>query len=445
MISDLLHMLERGITVMRMNSRLMMVGILVFVFPLLFVWITQSFFNTAYDNINTVEKARVGLLHDSLAHIIANSTELDELLPSLLATIADENPDISKIRVSEANNEGTFITYALNGTVVGTYEESDQLYRTLPLASAQDSFIFETTINGERTWQVFRLIERDTTDLYLFTEHKFGLIDSVMMARQQQSYIALAAIFVFLIALAYWLNSQSDWERDHRKLQRQLHERDMFSNMIAHEFRSPLTAIKGYASFLEESPSLKKEEVRFANNIRVSAERLVVLVSDFLEVARLQSGKMDIEKKSIDMREILSRVRDDLQIMAQKKDLQLVYEEPVQPLPMETDPTRMTQVLTNLVSNAIKYTESGAVELVCTQNGGVTSIKIKDTGMGISAEDQKKLFAPFTRVGGVDQTTTTGTGLGMWITQQLVDLLGGKIGVESIEGIGTHVVVQFRS
>lgn len=438
-------MLERGITVMRMNSRLMMVGILVFVFPLLFVWITQSFFNTAYDNINTAEKTRVGLLHDTLAHVIGNSSELESILPPLLAKLAQENPDITKIRVSEVETDGTLIRFALDTDLVGTYEESDQLYRTLPLSSAQNSFIFETNIDGERTWQVFRYVERDSGDLYLLTEHRFGLIDSVMLARKQQSYIGLAAIFVFLIALAYWLNSQSDWERNHRKLKQQLHERDLFSNMIAHEFRSPLTAIKGYASFLEESQNLEKDELRFASNIRISAERLVVLVNDFLEVARLQSGKMSIEKQGVDMREIISRVRDDLQVMAEKKGLQLVYEEPVQNIPMNTDPARMTQVLTNLVSNAIKYTDSGAVELECTQYGGETFIKIKDTGMGISAEDQKKLFAPFTRVGGVDQTSTTGTGLGMWITQQLVDLLGGKIGVESIKGVGTHVVVQFRN
>jgi signal transduction histidine kinase len=101
------------------------------------------------------------------------------------------------------------------------------------------------------------------------------------------------------------------------------------------------------------------------------------------------------------------------------------------------------QILTNVVSNSLKYTPQGVVELQCSQQGKYVEIIVKDTGTGISAEDQKKLFAPFVRVGGVDQTVTTGTGLGMWITKQLVEILGGDIGVESIKGVGTHVVITF--
>ena len=98
-----------------------------------------------------------------------------------------------------------------------------------------------------------------------------------------------------------------------------------------------------------------------------------------------------------------------------------------------------------MAGKAIKYTNKGTVEVECAQIPGEVTIRIKDTGTGISAEDQKKLFAPFTRVGGVDDTATTGTGLGMWITKQLVTLLGGTIGVESIKGVGTHIVINFRT
>jgi len=91
----------------------------------------------------------------------------------------------------------------------------------------------------------------------------------------------LSAIFLFLIGLAYWINKQVQWEKLHQKVAKQLEDRDLFSNMIAHEFRAPLTAIKGYASFLEESETLDTENKRFANTIRMSAERLVVLVCSF--------------------------------------------------------------------------------------------------------------------------------------------------------------------
>jgi len=444
MISAALHALEGGFKIMKGSSRLLLVGMLVFVFPLLFVWVTQSFFTTAYNNIDTAEKQRVNILHTSLAQVIQYADNYNSVINNLARTYLADNADITEIRLVAIEEDTVRVVYSLEEDLVGTYVESQELYRTLPALGGENSAILPAVIDGVRTWQVFRSVTRDDQQFVIFTEHQFGVIDSVMAARHQQSYLGLTGIFLFLIALAYWLNRQTHWEKQHHKLVEQLHERDMFSNMIAHEFRTPLTAIKGYASFLEESNDISTEEKRYASNIHVSAQRLVVLVNDFLEVARLQSGKMKIELADVDLREVLTQVTEDLQQLAQGKSLSLVYEPPVQPQMIRTDKARMIQVLTNIVSNAVKYTPDGMVELVSVHSGREVVIKVKDTGTGISAEDQKKLFAPFMRVGGVDQTTATGTGLGMWITKQLVTLLHGRIGVESIEGVGTHVVITFK-
>lgn len=431
---------------MRSNSRLLLVGVLVFIFPLLFVYITQSFFTTAHDNIDTAEKQRVGIIQDSLAIMLAAEAETGSTagLSRLMQVYRAENQDISKIRVVEKVADKFIIKYADDDSLVGTDVVSEGLFRSLPLGVQDHSFIVETIIDGVRTWQVFRGVTVGQTELFIFTEHQFGLIDGVMSARQQQSYFGLTAIFIFLILLAYWLNKQVNWEQNHRQLELQLQERDMFSSMIAHEFRSPLTAIKGYASFLEDSKFLAVDELRYAMNIRKSAERLVVLVSDFLEVARLQSGKMRIEIKPADFRDILGNVVEDLRGLAEEKGLSMVFEKPVSEMVVNTDASRMTQVLTNLISNAIKYTDRGNVQIECNKAPGEVTVRIKDTGSGISAEDQQKLFAPFTRVGGVDDGNVAGSGLGMWITKQLVALLNGTIGIESIKGIGTHVVLTFR-
>lgn len=429
---------------MRNNSRLLLVGVLLFVFPLLFIWVTQNFSETAYNNIDSSEKKRVSILHDSLSFTLSVSKNPDELMPVLIDGYIKENSDISKIRVVTKRDNQFEIVYASNRDLIGTTEKTDQLYRTLPLDSSEGSYIFESIIDDVRTWQVFRGVNVDDTKYYIFSEHKFGVIDGLMASRLQQSYYGLTAIFFFLISLAYWLNKQTEWQKNTRKLAVQLEERDMFSNMIAHEFRSPLTAIKGYASFLEESKTMQKEELRFAGNIKKSADRLVTLVNDFLEVARLQSGKLTIDKKEVEINAVLQSVVDDLQVMAVEKNLQLTFIEPKSKILVNTDSSRMIQVMTNIISNAIKYTDSGKVEIECQKIPGELTIIVKDTGMGISAEDQQKLFAPFIRVGGVDSTSTTGTGLGMWITRQLVELLNGKIGVESIKGVGTHVVISFR-
>jgi signal transduction histidine kinase len=106
-----------------------------------------------------------------------------------------------------------------------------------------------------------------------------------------------------------------------------------------------------------------------------------------------------------------------------------------------TDGKRLHQALTNLVSNAIKYTNKGTISLSLDDKYAYVEIRVKDTGMGISSDDQKKIFAPFFRVENEDVSKITGTGLGMWITKELIELMGATIGVESIKGVGTHVVI----
>lgn len=430
---------------MRLNSRMLFVGTLVFAFPLLFVWVTQSFFTTSYNNIQTADDHRIGTIHESMSAFLKYNSNDQEAVGGLIERLINVNQDIDAFRILTKEPEGYVIQFAEQPVLIGTIFPSNRLLTDVGFTDTRDFIRTEFTVDNHRVWQVFTKVVTEVNDFYIFTEHNFNQVDSVMSARRQQSYFGLTAIFVFLIALAYWLNRQVSWEKNHNKLAEQLKERDLFSNMIAHEFRSPLTAIKGYASFLEESENLSRDEKRFASNIHNSAERLVVLVSDFLEVARLQSGKLNIDTKEIDLRDILVTVTEDLKGLASEKELELIYKKNTKPILLITDSARMTQVLTNIVSNAIKYTSSGAVELECTQMTGEVIIRVKDTGMGISAEDQQKLFAPFTRVGGVDSGTTTGTGLGMWITKQLVSLLNGTIGVESIKGVGTHIVIIFRT
>lgn len=444
MISKFLITLNAGFKTMLSNTKMLFVGVLVFVFPILFFWITQSFFTTAYNNINTSEKNVVSILHDSLSSQLLHNKPDSENISELIEMYKQENQTISKIKiVNEA--EGQFrVVNAVDSDSIGTIVTSDQLYRDLPFSAEDNSFIVETTINGVRTWQAFRSVHTKENDFIIFTEHKFALIDSVMLARRQQSYFGLTAIFLFLIALAYWLNKQTYWHKKYTVLETRLKERDLFSNMIAHEFRTPLTAIKGYASLLEEDKHLNKDSFRFAKSIHISADRLVLLVNDFLQVARLQSGKIQIKIEEINLHSVLKNVIQDLQELASKKNLKLELEQTKEFIPFKTDKNRMTQVLTNIITNSLKYTDSGTVTVECKEKKGEIVIYVKDTGTGISAEDQQKIFEPFSRVGNVDSTKIVGTGLGMWITKQLVTLLDGNIGVESIKGVGTHVVISFE-
>ncbi|MEK7462072.1 MAG: HAMP domain-containing sensor histidine kinase [Patescibacteria group bacterium] len=434
---------KTGLHVLYSSNRLLFVVSLLFIFPLLFLYITNTFAETAKLNIETAEKRRVAVLHDSLQVLVGSYNENQALLREFLTLQQRETPDVTEIRITKKTAEGYLIVESYDDQKEGSYESVTDMYSTAQ-PGINSSLIFEFTNHDERTWQVVRAITVGAESYYVLSEHTFKDIDSLMQARKQQSYLGLTAIFAFLIALAYWFGRQIDWHKRYDILAAKMKERDLFTTMIAHEFRTPLTAIRGYNSFLAESISISEQEKTFVTAISQSTDRLLALVNDFLEVAKIQSGKMDLIKSTVDVQPIIMAVCEALQPIAREKKLELSFHKLAVPIVINTDTKRLYQILQNLISNALKYTKQGAIEVTLDVTPKTISIRIKDTGMGITADDQQKLFAPFARVGGVEKTSITGTGLGMWITKQLVAALDGTITVESIKDIGTHVVLGFR-
>ena len=156
--------------------------------------------------------------------------------------------------------------------------------------------------------------------------------------------------------------------------------------------------------------------------------------------------KLKITNSEIDIKSTVEKVVADMKPLADIKKLELKTHLPMAPILFLTDEKRLEQVLTNIINNAIKYTDKGEVSVTLESDRVHTTITVADTGGGISAEDQKKLFSPFVRVGSSDQNEKImGSGLGMWITKQLVEQLNGQIALESIKGVGTHVIIKLRS
>lgn len=443
-MSMLYNTLKNGFTVLRSNNRLLFVVVLMVVFPALFIAVVQSFFTTAYSNIETSEKRQVAVLHDALSVLISAYGEQSTVIGDFITKQVTENSELVDIRVLKKTDEGLLILQSKDEAKHGSYEQNTDDYEVVQPTN-DTSLIFESHNGTYRTWRAVRGVTlQNGTQYYILSEHSFSTIDSVMAARAQQSYIVLTAIFLFLIALAYWFAKQTDWKRRYHTLEQQQKERDLFTNMIAHEFRTPLTAVRGYTSFLQESATVTGQDKKFVEIIQLSTNRLVALVNDFLEIARIQSGKTVLTMVDADVQLVIKEVLTTLTPQAREKQLQLIYTPLKVPLVLTTDTKRLYQVLLNLISNAIKYTKVGTIEITTDVTPKTVTIRIKDTGMGITAEDQKRLFTPFARFGGVETTTTPGTGLGMTITKQYVELLRGTIAVESIKNVGTHVVLTFK-
>lgn len=213
-----------------------------------------------------------------------------------------------------------------------------------------------------------------------------------------------------------------------------------FLASVSHEIRSPLNAIYGYAQLLERTEG--KDAVSAARVIRRSAEHLVHLVEGLLDIAQVEGGALKLTREAIRFPEFLAQLIDMLQLQAQAKGIALALDHgPGLPEFVHADPKRLRQVLINLVTNAIKFTDSGAVTLRVDYRNQLATFSVIDTGIGIAPEDSQRIFAPFERVGGL-AGERPGIGLGLAITQALVHIMGGDIRVESQPGQGSRFIVR---
>jgi len=225
-----------------------------------------------------------------------------------------------------------------------------------------------------------------------------------------------------------------------RKLEEIDQMKDEFISMVSHELRSPITAIKGYVSmFLDGSfGKISDAGAKGLTTIDASIRRLADLVEDLLDVSRIEQQRMKLTIEQLSIEEVIEQTVTELSVSAKAKNLALIYEKKAAPK-ISTDRDKLRQILVNLIGNAIKYTKKGSVTVSAEATGAFVRVKIKDTGIGIGAKDREKLFSKFYRVKNENTQGVTGTGLGLWITKRLVEILGGEIAVDSIENVGTEV------
>ncbi|MGM0533736.1 MAG: transporter substrate-binding domain-containing protein [Campylobacterota bacterium] len=246
--------------------------------------------------------------------------------------------------------------------------------------------------------------------------------------------VALAALLI-LGVIVYWnrrlqlLNKELFAAKE--KAQEATRAKSSFLANMSHEIRTPMNAIIGLLYLLKHSP-LNDKQLDQVGKIETSANNLLNIINDILDFSKIEAGKIKIESIDFNLEEVIANVRSMTEFKARQKGLEFVVRlQEDMPTALHGDPYRITQVLINLVGNAVKFTDEGSVQLDIDRYKQRYRFRISDTGIGLDKKQQKHLFDSFTQADASTTRNYGGTGLGLAISKQLVELMGGVIGFES--------------
>jgi signal transduction histidine kinase len=235
------------------------------------------------------------------------------------------------------------------------------------------------------------------------------------------------------------LYAELDEKADHLRRADEIKSR--FISNMSHEFRTPVNSIQGLARLLLDGVDgeLGPEQKRQVTFIRKAADSLSELVNDLLDLAKVEAGKIIIRPIDFEVETLFGALRGMLRPLLVSDSVDLVFEEPTGVPPLHTDEGKVSQILRNFVSNALKFTERGEVRISARLVSGedVVEFSVADTGIGIAAEDQERVFQEFSQVDNPIQRKVKGTGLGLPLCRKLAELLGGSVSVQSTPGVGS--------
>jgi signal transduction histidine kinase len=215
-----------------------------------------------------------------------------------------------------------------------------------------------------------------------------------------------------------------------------------FLNLVSHELRTPLTTLKLHLHLLQRDPQLTPAQLDRLRRMTTALDRLLHLVETVLTYTRLQSGRLVTAVEPVDLGLLAEGIGRDLKDQADQKGIALVVESPLQAVTADSDAALLRIMLTNLVENAIKYTQQGTVQVAVTPESTSLTVTVRDSGPGIPPDDLARVFEPFEQVATIRRKTVPGVGLGLTIVRDIVAALGGTIRVDSQVGEGTTFAVS---
>src|SRR5262245_3364004 len=310
-------------------------------------------------------------------------------------------------------------------------------------------------------------LHRMTMEIMYRRNERVGQTDRLMSAFKDKLVFYGIAVLAVVASLAYLMHAHIRSERSLQtaynnvsELAERLrlakdaaieasHAKNRFLANVSHELRTPLNAVIGFADMMMQGyvGALNVKQNEYVRDILSSAQRLLALIADILDMSKAEAGKFELREDVADVTKIVRQASHDMRAGALQAGIKLSTGLPSEPIIMKADPLRLRQVVDNVLSNAVKFTEAGGIVTMslARQDSGDIRIKISDTGVGISEEDIPRVFMAFQQAESHLARRHVGTGLGLPMVKSLVELHGGKVSLDSRIGYGTTVTIDLPS
>lgn len=353
--------------------------------------------------------------------------EIDIIVPS------DSGLDYPIAASTDSNNIGV----SLNDSELDSIWQNETT-KTVSIKTYQGK-------NSQKYWSTTKIIKNDLNEKIGILNLKLSTtdIDKLCSAAINQSLIllVLTVFVVFLLLVNYF--RFFEYFVKYRKIQEIDKMKDEFISIVSHEIKTPLAAVKGYLDMVIQGLTGKIDQNAKDHLVKVFAnvQRLDLLVSELLDVSRLEQDRMQFDMQPVDAGKIMSEVLNEIGDKAKLKGLEIEHIIKTQLPPIFADPDRLHQVYENLVGNAIKYTLKGKITINYSLLNGNLLTSITDTGIGMSAEDSSRLFERFYRIKNEKTADISGTGLGLWISLAIAKRMNGNITFITKENTGTTFTI----
>ncbi|MCG3177142.1 MAG: Sensor histidine kinase RcsC [Candidatus Omnitrophica bacterium] len=300
---------------------------------------------------------------------------------------------------------------------------------------------FLLVITGQTT-EVLRLVDERTAELHMAKttlENQFHAKDQLAMDLARQTELLKEQKATILNILQDTEEARRRAEYAENKILEAMKAKSEFISIVSHELRTPLTVIKEGISIVLDGPTgtLNDMQMRCLTTAHRNVDRLSRMINDVLDFQKLESGRHELHLSEQSLNDLIREALPSFVALAESKSLELVTDLSGDLPRVMLDKDKITQVLMNYVANAVKFTDTGRITIRTRFEQGCVTVSVEDTGIGLHLEDIPRIFQSFAQIGRLESHRATGTGLGLAISKKIVELHGGRVGVESTYGTGS--------